>query len=156
MQPAMLFGSMLGAGAVLVWRARETRSPVTAPKIVIPPLGMATGLAMFAYPPTRIPLSWALAAFAIGALVFSPVLVRTSRLAIEGDAIMLQRSKAFLAILLGLVAVRLAARAWVEQYVDPFQTGALFFLLALGTVLVWRTQMLLEYRRLKADHRARE
>ncbi len=149
MQPALLFGTLLGAGAMLVWRVRETRSPVTAPKILIPPLGMATGLAMFAYPPTRVPLAWALAAFAIGALALSPVLVCTSRLVREGDAVVLQRSKAFLAILLGLVAVRLAARAWIERYVDHFQTGALLFLLAFGTVVVWRARMYFEYRRVQ-------
>jgi len=61
--PAVLFTSLLGAAAVMAWRIRETSRPITAPKIVIPPLGMSTGFIMFAYPPARIPLSWALCAF---------------------------------------------------------------------------------------------
>ncbi len=36
----------------------------------------------------------------------------------------------FVAILLGLVAARFGLRTWIEQYISPLQTGALFFLLA--------------------------
>ena len=63
----------------------------------------------------------------------------------------MRRSKAFLWILLGLVAVRLVARSWVEQYVDPLQTGALFFVLAFGMILHWRVRMYLQYRELTAE-----
>lgn len=148
MQASVLVGSLVGAGAVLVWRVRETRRPVTARKILIPPLGMATGLSMFVYPPARIPLSWALAAFSLGALLLGPILVKTSKLTPQGDVIMLQRSKAFLWILLGLVVIRLAARAWVERYIDTVQTGSMFFLLAFGMIVAWRATMYAEFRRL--------
>ena len=43
-------------GAVLAWRVREGRTAVTLRKIVIPPLGMATGFCMFLVPAFRIPL----------------------------------------------------------------------------------------------------
>ena len=43
----------------------------------------------------------------------------------EGDTIVLRRSRAFLWILLGLLALRLALRGYVEQYVSPIQTGAI-------------------------------
>ncbi len=35
--------SLAGLAAVMVWRVREGRTAVTIRKIVIPPLGMATG-----------------------------------------------------------------------------------------------------------------
>lgn len=132
----------------MAWRVRETTRPVTVKKIVIPPLGMSTGLFMFAYPPTRVPLSWALMAFVIGAAVLSYPLIKTSVLMRRGDTVFLQRSPAFLWILVGLVAVRLGARSYVEQHVDTLQTGSLFFLLAFGMIVRWRVGMFLEYRKL--------
>ena len=63
----------------------------------------------------------------------------------------MQRSRAFLWILLGLVLVRTVLRVWVERTVTPMQTGALFFVLAFGMIARWRVGMLLEYRRLLAE-----
>jgi membrane protein CcdC involved in cytochrome C biogenesis len=149
MPPAVALASLIGAGAVLTWRLRETRRPVTARKIITPPLGMSTGLLMFTFPPARVPLLWALTAFLIGAVVLSYPLIHSSTLRRQGDVIMLERSRAFLWILLGLVAVRLVARSYVEDYVDPLQTGALFFLLAFGMIVRWRVSMFLAYRALQ-------
>lgn len=147
--PIVMVAAMLAGAAVMIaWRVREASVPVTVRKIVAPPLGMSTGLSMFVVPAFRVPWSWAAAAFLVGALVLSIPLARTSTLVRSGDAVLVQRSRAFLWILLGLVAARFALRAWVEQYVTPAQTGALFFLLALGTVLRWRVGMLRAYLRL--------
>lgn len=151
MHPLALSASLAGAAAVLVWRVRETNSPVTARKILLPPLAMSTGFFMFLVPPARVPLTWALGAFVAGALFFAYPLVRMSELTRVGDAVMLRRSKAFLWILLGLVAVRLALRSYVEQLVSPMQTGALFFVLAFGMILPWRVLMYRRYRRLVAE-----
>jgi membrane protein CcdC involved in cytochrome C biogenesis len=150
MHAAAVIGSIIGAAAVMAWRVQETRKPVSLRKIIIPPLGMSTGLAMFLYPPARIPLSWALVSLLIGALVFSYPLRRSSKLTISGDEILLQRSKAFLWILLGLVVIRFALRTYVQELVTPPQTGALFFLLAFGMIARWRLSMLAEYRKLRA------
>jgi len=147
MKSLLVFTSLLGAAAVIAWRVRETKRPVTARKIIIPPLGMSTGFCMFAYAPTRIPLLWGLSAFAVGALVLSYPLLKSSRLVRVGEVVMLERSPAFLWILLGLVAVRFAARSYIEHYVSPLQTGSIFFVLAFGMILRWRTLMYLEYRR---------
>ncbi|MFO0548713.1 MAG: cytochrome c biogenesis protein CcdC [Polyangiaceae bacterium] len=148
MRLELLIPSIAGSAAILVWRARETARPTNASRILLPPIAMSTGLLMFVYPPARIPVGWAAAAFGIGALGLSWVLVATSKLVREGDAVMLRRSPAFLAILLGLVAIRLIARAYIEQYVDAIQTGSIFFLLALGMIVVWRANMFVRYRQL--------
>ena len=145
-----LVSSITGAIAVMLWRVQETRRPVTVKKIVIPPLGMATGLAMFAVPVFRVPMSWAVAAFALGALILAYPLLRTSRLTREGDLVMMQRSNAFLAVLLVLAAVRIAARGYLDTLLTVQQTAGLFFMLAFGMILRWRVQMLLEYRALTA------
>ena len=111
---------------------------------------MSTGFGMFLVPQTRVPLAWGLAAFLAGVVFLSYPLVHTSALTRSGDAILLKRSRAFLVILLALVAARLAARSYVEQIVDATPTGSLFFLLAFGMLLPWRIVMYLRYRALTA------
>jgi membrane protein CcdC involved in cytochrome C biogenesis len=143
-----LIASVLGATAVMIWRVRETRHPVSPRRIIIPPMGMATGFSMFASPMFRVPWAWAGAAFLTGALVLAYPLLRSSRLVREGDIVMMQRSNAFFAVLIVLAGIRLAAREYFDTLVSIQQTAALFFVLAFGMILRWRTQMLLEYRAL--------
>lgn len=144
----LLAATLVGAAAMIAWRLREASAPVTLRKIIAPPLGMSTGFAMFLVSATRVPWAWGGAAFLLGALVFSIPLARGSRLVRHGDVVLVERSRAFLWILVGLVLARLALRAWVEQVLSPLQTGGLFFLLAFGMVLRWRVAMLVAYRRL--------
>ncbi len=148
MQTSTVVVALVGGAIVLAWRIRETQRPVTARKILVPPLGMTTGFCMFLVPQTRVPLTWGLAAFLAGAVFLSYPLVRTSSLARSGDVVMMKRSRAFLVILLALLALRLLARGYVEQYVDAVQTGSLFFLLAYGMLLPWRVAMYIRYRAL--------
>jgi membrane protein CcdC involved in cytochrome C biogenesis len=143
-----LVSSIVGAAVVMLWRVSETRSPISARKILIPPMGMATGFAMFIVPVFRVQWTWAAGAFLFGALVFAYPLLRTSRLVREGDHVMLQRSNAFLAVLLVLAAVRIGARGYFDRILSVQQTAGLFFILAFGMILRWRTRMFLQYRAL--------
>lgn len=136
--------------AVLAWRVREARGAVSIRKIVIPPLGMATGFCMFFVPAFRVPFTWALLALVTGAVALAYPLLLTSRLVREGDVVMMQRSNAFFAVILALAAIRLIARGYLDTVLSVEQTGALFYLLAFGMIVRWRTQMFLEYRRLTA------
>lgn len=151
MQTVTMLGSLVGAAVVITWRVREGQTPVTARKILLPPLGMSTGFLMFLVPETRVPWAWGLTALLAGALVFAYPLIRMSELRREGERIVLQRSRVFLWILVGLVALRLALRSYVETMVDPLQTGALFFVLAFGMIVPWRVAMYLRYRALAAE-----
>jgi membrane protein CcdC involved in cytochrome C biogenesis len=139
---------LAGAAGVMAWRLRETRRPVTQRSIILPPLMMATGLSMFALPAFRVPWWWALGALATGALVFAYPLLRSTRLERRDRAVRLQRSRAFLAILIGLALIRILLRDYVDDVVSPQQTAALFYLLALGMILRWRTAMLRQFRAL--------
>ena len=153
MQLRALFGSaasLVGAGVIIAWRLHETRRPVKPSGIIIPPLGMSTGFAMFAAPQMRFPFWWGVVAFLAGAGIFAVPLAHTSRLERDGDTIVMRRSPAFLVILLVLVAIRFALRSYIDQFISPLQTGALFFVLAFGMILRWRVGMLLEYRRLRS------
>jgi membrane protein CcdC involved in cytochrome C biogenesis len=133
---------------ILVWRIRESRRPVSMKSIIVPPLGMSTGFSMFAVRAFRVPWTWAATAFLLGVFVFAYPLLATTRLTREGDVVMMQRSRAFIYILLGLAAVRLALRDYVGSILSAPQTAGLFFILAFGMIVRWRSAMLVEYRRL--------
>jgi len=143
-----LITSIAGAIAVMIWRVRESRTAVSAKKIIIPPLGMATGFCMFAVPAFRVPWTWAGVAFLGGALVLAYPLLRTSRLVREGETVMAQRSHAFFAVIILLAGIRVAARGYLDTVLSVQQTAALFFILAFGMILRWRTQMFFQYRAL--------
>jgi membrane protein CcdC involved in cytochrome C biogenesis len=140
--------AIIGLLAVLVWRVREARGAVSVKKIVIPPLGMATGFCMFVVPAFRVPWTWAILALLTGAVALAYPLLLTSRLVRQGDVIMMQRSNAFFTVILVLAAIRLLARGYLDTVLSVEQTGALFYLLAFGMIVRWRTRMYLEYRKL--------
>jgi membrane protein CcdC involved in cytochrome C biogenesis len=151
--PTTLFtgvAATLGGAMVMIgWRLRETTRPITLKLIVIPPLGMATGFGMFFHPPFRIAPLWAIGAVLFGAVVLAEPLVRTSRLERRPDGgIVLKRSKAFIWILLGLLATRFALRDYIGHLVSPLQTAAVLFCLALGMIARWRAGMYREYQAL--------
>lgn len=138
--------SVVGLAGVLAWRVREGRTAVTVRKIVIPPLGMATGFLMFLVPAFRVPWTWALVAFLIGAVLLAWPLLATSRLVRAGDAIMMQRSGAFFGVVVVLAAIRYFARGYFDSMMSLEQTGGLFFILAFGMILRWRLKMLQQYK----------
>ena len=148
-----IVGSLVGLAAVLVWRVREGRTAVSVKKIIIPPLGMATGFSMFIVPAFRITWTWGLAAFLIGAVLLAYPLLKTSRLIQQGDVIMMQRSTAFFSVILVLAAVRILARGYFDTLLTVEQSGALFFVLAFGMIVRWRLNMLREYRKLMSEKR---
>ena len=140
--------ALLGSIIILLWRMREASTPVTPKKILIPPLGMATGFSMFVVPLFRFPWLWGVYAFLVGALLLAWPLTRTSRLHRVGDEIMMHRSKAFFAVIVALALIRLLARNYVGRYITLEQTAGLFFVLAFGMIVRWRVTMYLQYRRL--------
>ena len=140
--------AVVGLLGVLAWRVREARTAVTVKKIIIPPLGMATGFSMFVVPAFRVPWSWAAIAFLIGMVALAYPLLVTSRLVRDGDAIMMRRSNAFFIVVVALAAIRFFARDYLDAYMSMQQTAGLFFVLAFGMILRWRMRMLFEYRTL--------
>ncbi len=140
--------AIVGFFVVLAWRIREGRTAVTTRKIVIPPLGMATGFSMFLLPGFRVPWPWAAGAFALGALALAYPLIRTSRLKMVDKEVMMHRSSAFFAVMAVLAIIRIAAHTYLDRVISIQQSAALFFVLAFGMIASWRINMLLEYRRL--------
>ena len=139
--------AVLGFFGVLAWRIREGRTAVTIRKIVIPPLGMATGFSMFVAPMFRVPWTWAAVAFLLGAVVLAIPLIRTSRLKLVGDEVMMHRSASFFVVMVVLGIIRILAHSYLDTVMSIQQTAGLFFILAFGMILHWRMNMLFEYRR---------
>lgn len=135
--------------ALIVLRMRAGKKPATLKKIIMPPLGMATGFAMFAFPVTHIPWLWGVSAFGTGLLIFAFPLIVTTRMERVEEHIFVRRSKAFVAIMITLFLIRLLLHGIVEKYMSIPQTGALFYLLAFGMILPWRFAMVGDFLRLK-------
>jgi membrane protein CcdC involved in cytochrome C biogenesis len=143
--------AVLGFFVILAWRVREGRSPVTLRKIIAPPLGMSTGFCMFIAPMCRIPWTWALTAFLLGALVLAWPLIRTSKLKVGGPTVTMHRSPSFFIVLVVLAIIRIAAHSYFDTIMTVPQTGALFFVLAFGMILHWRLNMFFEYKRVTRE-----
>ena len=147
-------GSFLAAGAgaivVIMWRLREARTAVSLRKIIIPPLGMATGFSMFVDSAFRVPWTWAGIAFLLGAMVLAWPLLLTTRLERQGETVRMRRSSAFLVVILVLAVIRILARGYFDAILTPQQTAGVFFILAFGMIVIWRAKMLMDFRRLTA------
>lgn len=145
LRPILRIGPIFGGAALIAWRVRETRVPVSRKAIVIPPIGMSTGFFMFLAPMMRIPWTWAAAALLIGAFVLSWPLVRSTRLEPREGRVYMKRSRTFLVILLGLLSIRLLLHDYIGHLISPLQTAAVFYLLAFGMIVRWRWVMLRQY-----------
>ena len=144
-RPVLRIGPVFGGIAMLAWRVRETRVPVTRKAIVIPPLAMSTGFLMFISPMMRVPWLWASVAFLLGLLVLSLPLVRSTRLELRDGVVYMKRSRTFLLILLVLLAVRLGLHDYIGHVISPLQTASLFYLMAFGMIARWRLLMYSQY-----------
>ena len=151
-QGSSILVSLAGLVAVTVWRLREARSAVSLRKIIIPPLGMATGFSMFIIPGFRVPWAWAGAAFLIGAIALAYPLLLTTRLIRQGNTIMMKRSGAFLAVIFVLAAVRFLARGYFDTILTVQQSAGLFFILAFGMIVRWRAKLLIDFRKITTDY----
>ncbi|OBZ10367.1 hypothetical protein A7975_22080 [Bacillus sp. FJAT-26390] len=141
--------SALAGLTLIILRIRAGKQPTSLRKIIIPPLGMATGFVMFAFSATHIPWVWGLSAFLTGMLIFAFPLIVTTRLERVESEIYVRRSKAFIFIMLTLFIIRLSLHSVVEQYMSIPQTGAIFYLLAFGMIIPWRVAMISDYMRLQ-------
>lgn len=148
MHVVVTVGAFMMAIFAIFVRMRAIKRPTNVKKIIIPPIGMSTGFAMFLFPATHIPWAWASIAFLTGAVLLSYPLIITSKFHVQDGQIYLKRSRAFVFILLGLLALRMWLHGYIENYISIPQTGALFFTLAFGMILPWRAAMLFKYRKL--------
>ncbi|MRG85301.1 CcdC family protein [Salinibacillus xinjiangensis] len=134
--------------AMIFIRMKAAQKPATVKKIILPPLFMSTGAAMFLFPVFRV--SWLeFAEAVIVGVVFSVFLIISTKFEIKNDDIYLIPSKAFIFILIGLLVARLILKSIIGQTISFGETSGMFFLLAFGMIISWRVAMLIKFLRLK-------
>ena len=142
--------SLLMVIVVNLVRLRNTKKPAVGKKIILPPLFMATGASMFILPMFRPTLPELISSVVMG-MLFSIILMKTSKFEIRDNQIYLQRSKLFLVALIGLVALRMIMKIILAEtiHIEPAQMSGIFFILAFSMILPWRISMYIGFRKLK-------
>lgn len=138
------------AVGMMFLRLKSAKKPVTLKKIVLPPIFMSTGACMYFLPEFRLTSSEILEAVIVG-LFFSIFLIKTSKFEIRGKDIYLIPSKAFIFILVGLLAVRLGMKEYLSQSIDLGQLSGMFFLLAFAMIVSWRIGMYRSFIKLQKE-----
>lgn len=142
-----VLAACMATGMIFI-RMRAAKKPASIKKIILPPLFMSTGAFMFVFPVFRVSWNQVIEALLVGVL-FSIFLIRTSKFEVRGEDIYLKPSKSFIAILFGLLVLRIILKLVIGQTISFGETSGMFFLLAFGMILTWRLAMLKEYIRLE-------
>lgn len=133
---------------VIVIRMKAQKFPVNEKKIILPPFFMATGALMYVIPYFRLTGTEILESLILGVL-FSTVLIWTSRFEVKGSEIYMKRSKAFPIILISLLVIRTVLKIFISNEIDPGEIAGMFFLLAFCMIVPWRLAMYYQYKKVK-------
>lgn len=134
---------------VIFIRMKAAKKPSSVKKIVLPPIFMSTGALMFLFPEFRVAPLQIFEALAVGA-IFSIFLIKTSKFEVRDSDIYLKRSKAFVFILLGLLAIRIVMKLVLSTTIDIGELTGMFWLLAFGMIVPWRIAMYMKYKKLES------
>lgn len=141
----------VGMGALALYvRMKAAKSPTSVKKIILPPVFMSTGALMFIFPMFRVGFYQVLEALFVG-MLFSILLIKTSKFEVKDNDIYLKRSKAFIYILVGLLVVRLVAKMVLSLSIDVGELGGMFWILAFGMIVPWRIAMYIQYKKLHRE-----
>ncbi len=136
------------AVGVMFLRFKAAKKPVTKKKIILPPFFMSTGALMYFLPAFRLTSLEIVEAITVG-LIFSIFLIKTTKFEIRNEQIYMKPSKAFIFILVGLLAVRVVMKSYLSQSIDLAELSGMFFLLAFAMIVSWRIAMYRSYAKLE-------
>lgn len=147
---ASIVVSLLMVVIVNLVRVKNTKKPAVAKMIILPPFFMATGGSMFILPMFRPTLLELISSVVMG-MLFSVILIKTSKFEVRDNQIYLRRSKLFLVALISLVALRMIGKIILAEaiQIDPAQMTGIFFILAFSMILPWRISMYIGFKRLE-------
>lgn len=131
-------------------RMKAAKKPASAKKIILPPIFMSTGALMFVFPYFRVTPLELTEAVTVG-MLFSILLIKTSKFEIRDNNIYLKRSKAFMFILIGLLVLRIAGKLILSSSIDVGQLSGMFWILAFGMIVPWRVAMYMNFRKLQRE-----
>ena len=133
---------------VMFVRMRASKKPTNEKKIIIPPIAMSTGALMFLFPEFRVHPMQILEATVVG-MLFSTILIATSKFEVKEQDIYLKRSKAFVFILVGLLLFRIVAKILLSSSIDVGELAGMFWILAFAMLVPWRIAMLVQFKKVK-------
>ena len=107
---------------------------------------MSTGALMYIFPEFRLTPLEILESVVVG-MLFSILLIKTSKFEIKDQDIYLKRSRAFVFILIGLLVVRIVAKLILSSSIDYGELSGMFFLLAFSMIVPWRIAMYRNYQK---------
>lgn len=142
-----IFAIFMGV-MVLFVRMKAAKKPTNAKKIILPPVFMSTGAFMYVFEQFRITPMEILEATTVG-MLFSILLIKTSKFEIRENDIYLKRSKAFIFILVGLLAVRIVGKLILSTTIEVGQLSGMFWMLAFAMIVPWRIAMYINYKKLQ-------
>ncbi|WP_071394630.1 CcdC family protein [Bacillus tuaregi] len=131
-------------------RMKAAKKPASIKKILLPPVFMSTGALMYVFPEFRLTSMEIIESIVIG-MLFSILLIKTTKFEIKNQNIYLKRSRAFMFILLGLFVIRLAAKIILSSTIDFGELSGMFFLLAFSMIVPWRVAMYTSFQKLSRE-----
>lgn len=140
--------ALMMAITMIFVRLKMAKKPATMKKIILPPLFMSTGALMFIFPQFQISWLQVFEAFFVG-MIFSVLLIKSSKFEVREGGIYLNPSKAFPVILVGLLVLRIILKLIIGATISLGETSGMFFILAFGMILTWRVVMLLQFLQIK-------
>ncbi|WP_010093255.1 CcdC family protein [Ornithinibacillus scapharcae] len=136
------------ATVMIFIRLKVSKRPASVKRIILPPIFMSTGALMFLFPEFQVKTSQVIEALVLGVL-FSILLIKTSKFEVRQEQIYLVPSKAFVFILFGLLIVRVVLKLIIGSSISLGETSGMFFLLAFGMLVSWRIVMLYKFKQLE-------
>ena len=105
---------------------------------------------MFLFPFFRVTGAQIIEALVAG-IVFSTVLIWTSKFERRDGEIYLKQSKAFIFILIGLLIIRIIAKLVLSSTIDVGALSGMFWILAFGMIVPWRIAMYIQFKKLQQE-----
>ncbi|MDQ0273269.1 CcdC family protein [Cytobacillus purgationiresistens] len=150
----MVLWTSLGAIFMAVFamfiRMKAAKQPASVKKIILPPVFMSTGALMFIFPFFRVTAMEIFEAVIVG-MLFSILLIKTTKFEMKDNEIYLKQSKAFLFIIIGLLVIRIIAKTILSNSIDVGALAGMFYLLAFSMIVPWRIAMFLNFRKIQHE-----
>lgn len=136
---------------IMFMRIKGQKKPVNAKKILIPPVAMSSGALMFIFEQFRItPLE--IVEAVIAGLLFSTVLIATSKFEIRDNDIYMKRSKMFFIIIVSLLIIRTVWKSALSNSFNPGELAGMFWTLAFAMLVPWRIAMYIKFKKIQKSH----
>lgn len=135
---------IFGTGIIFIRMKASTR-PATVKGILIPPIMMSTGALMFVIPYFWVTPIDILEAVVLG-LIFSLVLIATTKFVAKNNFIYIKRTKSFPIILMALLLLRIFLKYWISGSVDVSELPGMFWIMAFAMIVPWRIAMYFQFK----------